>query len=956
MSFHAAGQGLVPLDDRVASPLLPAGIGRDVIELSGQYVYIWTDTDGTQVIQYQGSFELLSGPRRLRSQNAVIWMKRHTWQNNAYYHFEVFLWRDAQVIEPAGTTTSGPALLVTLNSYAAPELRFDAQTMSSSADTDLYRQAVRIRGEVLKRSPISTQPGQMRVMEFGAKPEPQPKVRPLIQFHGDQQLLDQKAGLIVFTGRVYVSQGLIDSAEFLELRSDSAVLFLSPETPATKTVGSTTTQPVAAPAPEVEKAYGPLGMARGQTQMGQQFGRQVTGAYLEGNVLLTRGDRMIRSPRLYYDFENDRALILDAVMRSNVPDRDLPIYVRAQQVRQLSATEFVADKAIISTSEFHTPHVHIGADQITLTDTAPRDVSGNVTGVYAGRYVAENTTLNLEGVPIMYWPYSRGDFQQSENILRSARFGYSSEYGATAQAKWQLFNLAGVQAPEGFDATLRTDYFSERGPGVGVDLDYKTEDYYGLFRGYYIHDQGEDDLGGFRSGKPDTENRGRALWRHRQYLPQGWELTLEASYLSDPNFLESYFEPEFNNDKDQETLAYLKKQKDKWAFTLLTQMRVNDFLTQTEHLPDAAFHLIGEPIGRLGSVFSESHVGLARYMLDDRKYFQRDRADHFSDSDLTFRAVTRNEAEFPLKLGPVNLVPYAAGRIGYWSDSPFEGALSQAFGSVGVRGGTQFWKLDETIQSRILDVHGVRHVVKPEVTAWVSGINKDSFDLTPFDESIENVDGFSGASLALRQRWQTKRGGPGRWRLVDWITLDVEVGAFANRPEYEQEIGHVYSYRPENSIAVNHARADFSYRISDTTAVYSDANYNLDDGHMDKFNVSYAVERTPRFSYFLGYRFIGDTDSNLVGFGANYQINTKHTIAVREYFDLDRGETETFDITIIRKFPRWYVALTLGVANITDDFNIALSMWPEGIPEAALGTKQYTGLTTSTGINAQQKD
>jgi hypothetical protein len=50
------------------------------------------------------------------------------------------------------------------------------------------------------------------------------------------------------------------------------------------------------------------------------------------------------------------------------------------------------------------------------------------------------------------------------------------------------------------------------------------------------------------------------------------------------------------------------------------------------------------------------------------------------------------------------------------------------------------------------------------------------------------------------------------------------------------------------------------------------------------------------------------------------------------------------------------VALTLGVANITDDFNIALSMWPEGIPEAALGTKQYTGLTTSTGINAQQKD
>src|SRR6185436_10682456 len=85
---------------------------------------------------------------------------------------------------------------------------------------------------------------------------------------------------------------------------------------------------------------------------------EVAGVYLRGNVVLTRGERMIRASELYYDFENDRALILDAVMRAMAPGRDVPIYVRAKEVRELSKTEYFARKAMISSSEFYTPHVH----------------------------------------------------------------------------------------------------------------------------------------------------------------------------------------------------------------------------------------------------------------------------------------------------------------------------------------------------------------------------------------------------------------------------------------------------------------------------------------------------------------------------------------------------------------------------------------------------------------------
>ena len=71
---------LVPLDDNeVNVPLLPAGVIKNVPELYGDYVYLWTLPDGTQVIQYHGEFVLQLGDRRLRAQEAVAWMQKSVW-------------------------------------------------------------------------------------------------------------------------------------------------------------------------------------------------------------------------------------------------------------------------------------------------------------------------------------------------------------------------------------------------------------------------------------------------------------------------------------------------------------------------------------------------------------------------------------------------------------------------------------------------------------------------------------------------------------------------------------------------------------------------------------------------------------------------------------------------------------------------------------------------------------
>ncbi len=957
--LSARGASLVPLDDpETTNPMLPVEVSRVAPEFFGDYAHVWALPDGCEVVQYYGDLAVHLGDRRLSAREAVTWMQQCRWQGQAYYHFEVFLSQQARVQDAGGTVTTGPVLFVTFNTKDPPVLQADVTTRESSAETPLYAEAVKIRQVVLARTGPTTQPGGVEIVDL-EQPElkPRPEARPLVHYHGNQTSIDEGRGTVTAIGKVYVSQGLVDSGDFLEIRADAAVIFLSRRpkeaSSASSVSPSAETQAFPPERAEGESRETDAGVA-GVGSLGASVGEGVSGVYLQGDVVLTRGERMIRASELYYDFENDRALILDVVMRALAPGGELPIYVRAQQVRQLSTTEYLAHKAIVTTSEFHTPHVHIGAEQVRLIDATPRDESGQVAGLQAGRYQVRDATLNVEGVPLAYWPYVTGDLKEGESSIRSVRTGYSEKYGVTLESKWYLFNLLGLEKPKGVDGTLRLDYFSEHGPGVGTDVDYETENSFGVFRGYYIHDTGRDSLGSFRDNDPDTENRGRLTWRHREILGQGWELTLEGSYLSDPTFMEQYFEGEYDEGKEQETLAYLKKQKDNWAVTGLVQARVLDFLTQTEHFPELAYYLAGEPLAEIASFYSESHLGMARYRPDSRRLWDRKWVvDNTGASDMTFQSETRNEFDVPIKLGSANIVPFATGRAGYWDGSAAGGSRDRLFGMAGVRTGTEVWRLFDTMNSELLDVHGVRHVIRPEATAWMSTTNTNSLELHPFSPGVEDIDDFYGASLAVRQRWQTKRGLPGGWRVVDWILFDVELNLFGDHPEQELPIGRYDNARPENSVARNHVRSDFQYRISDTTSVLSDANWDLSDGSLDLFNLSYAVERSPRLSYFVGYRRIEPTDSNLIGGGANYELNAKHRLALRAFYDIERGKLDQLEVTVVRKFPRWYAALTFAVDEQADDLSLGLSVWPEGAPQAAIGNRRYTKLGASTGIKPE---
>ncbi|MBI1826961.1 MAG: LPS-assembly protein LptD [Planctomycetes bacterium] len=946
--------------------------------MNGPLVYRFMSQDGLNVLHFTGDFLLTlegEGKQEIRSKEAVVWLSEGKDGNRAFKFLQIFLFRDAEITQLGGTYTTAPSLFVSLSTFGDVRVDTDDVAMQSTADSDVYKRGNLIRNAIVESGAGEPDPSiSLGVLDPNgiAAAKPGRPEKPVIHFEskGELKLLEAEGGrkVMVVVGGVYLSRGSPGVTEYFEIQADSAVVYLSPGA----TPPSASEKNEGAKSDNRKKELNAQGGASAETESGKTSARQkprtarhradkqvmassigdvdVEAAYLEGDVRLSQGMNIIRAERVYYDFHHERAVILDAVARSSLAQRNVSLYVRADEIRQLSANEITANNAIITTSEFHTPHYHIGASQVDLINRTQPDPGGQHTGMQAGTYKIHDATFNVLGHPILWWPYLQGDVSSSETAIRSTRFGYSSKFGTEFETKWHFFNLLGIETPKGFDSTLTTEYFTKRGPAVGLNAEWEQDRYFGLMKSYAIVDHGEDKLGHERDEPTPQGFRDRFLFRHRQYLEDDWQVSLELSYISDKNFLEEYFPKEYENEKEQETILYLKKQRDNWAFTVALQSRLMDFLTQTERYPDFNLEIIGEPIGDAGTWYSENRLGVVRYRAAEQDFRDFLHNGSTPSSGGTFRTDTRQEATFPLDIGTVRAVPFVAGRGTSWSETIDKGGEYRGFAETGIRASSYFWKLYPETRSRLLDIDGIRHVIKPELTVWTSAANVDREDLFQFDDTVEGAQDLSGATVAVRQRWQTKRGRDDYRRIVDVFTNTLSAGGFSNADGNDATNGYASFWRPENSISRNFVNSASTWRINDRTSLMNEINYDISDQRVDVLNLSLAVERSPRFNYVIAYRFIDKADSNLLGFDMNYKMTDRYTTAFRELFDLERGQTLEASLAFVRRFPRWYGALSLDLDNSKDDFGVSLSFWPEGLPHTGMASRRFTGVSGLTQL------
>jgi len=697
----------------------------------------------------------------------------------------------------------------------------------------------------------------------------------------------------------------------------------------------------------------------------------VSEVYVAGDVLLREGQRTVRATELYYDFENKRGLARNAVLRTFDPIRDVPVYVRAKELRQLGETRFEGDDITLTTSEFWTPQLSATASKVNIIDTIKdADAEGETRDSDYTAYM-KDVRFKYYNTTLLRLPSMRSNLMSPSVPMKSIRVGRDSTFGASVETQWFLSRLLGLKEPAGTNSTLFLDYYDKRGPGGGVAVEYEREKYFGRILGYAINDHGEDRLGRTRKNiEVPEELRGRFALQHRQFLPDDWQLTAEVSYLSDKNFLEQFYRQEFYAGKEPETLLHLKRLEDNRALAFLGKARINDFQDEVEELPSAEYHWTGQSfLDDRFVFFSDSQASRLRYRFGEGRSGEPD--DYFAF------AQTRNEVDMPLALGNSKVVPFVAGTFGYDDGAGFHKELNEPFsdesedavwiGESGVRASTQpFWRVYPGVESALWDLHGLRHTIRPSLTA------------VAYAASNEVAAQRNTLDLGISQKWQTKRGPLNNRRVVDWLELDVDfvwVGESSEEiagpdrflwnqpfiPLINRTGGQVPPFDRRTTDLFGPLRdytsAAATWRVSETTSVLGDIYLDMQEGTVEQVDVGFSRLVWPNLSYFIGSRYLRDIDnglgqhgSNAVTFAMTYMLDPRYTLVLAEQYDFDYEANVRSDFTLIRKYHRVNFAVTLSVDDSLDEERIVFSLWPEGVPELAIGLRRYVGLGASEAL------
>ncbi|MCC6320160.1 MAG: hypothetical protein IT438_01845 [Phycisphaerales bacterium] len=455
----------------------------------------------------------------------------------------------------------------------------------------------------------------------------------------------------------------------------------------------------------------------------------IKGIYLEGDVVAVSGGYTLRGPRVYYDIENQQAVMPEAVFWTYDAERGLPLYVRARTIRQLSDKQWQAEGARLSTTSFTDPVFAIGAKSVTITQrerpsrrSTASAFGGQVPGSGAGggsaatrpgdaTFVdARGVTLQGGGLPLMYLPRFKGEV--ADVPLTDVRFENSNQSGSAIKTAWDVFSVSGLEAPEGVQSEALIDWYFDRGPGLGSQNKWERTDHKGGLFAYTVPiDWGRDVLssGAKKDRAAGGEFRGVLLGEDTWRLSERWTLQTEVGVASDENVIDAFFRPIAEEGREVTNSAYIKRQDDWSLFTGLVKGAINDFTPNhyllesqgytVDKLPEFAYFRAGDdllPQSSPGSLTWSSEYRLTNMRLSFTEPTLRElgfdnptralgafgvsnpnlspadvlRAQGYTE-DAVLRGDTRQEFVGTFTYGPIKFSPFINGRFTAY-DQKFE--------------------------------------------------------------------------------------------------------------------------------------------------------------------------------------------------------------------------------------------------------------------------------------------
>ncbi|MBI1248420.1 hypothetical protein GC197_11360 [bacterium] len=713
--------------------------------------------------------------------------------------------------------------------------------------------------------------------------------------------------------------------------------------------------------------------------------------YLEGNVVFHQGEKVIYAERMYYNVQEKYGMIMSAELLTPIPDYKGLVRLKADVLQQVDPAHFQAFGAAITTSRMGVPRYWFQSSQIEYTDqesVLANPITGEaqidpLTGQpkidHKRLATSRNNTVYVSGIPVFYWPVLSADINDPVFYLNKISFKNDQVFGFQVRSEFDNYEILGIDNPwEGTEWVTDLDYLSMRGVGVGTQFNFNNTffPYFnnpatGFLEAWGIHDTGTDNLGADRRNlPPETNWRGRVWGRHRQMTFWDFQFTGQLGLISDRNFLESFYEKDWDTQKDFDTSFELKKLVDNQSFNIYGSSRVNDFFMQTEWMPKLDHYMLGQPLlfDRL-TYLSHSSIGYARLRPSAAP---KDPAELAKWTPLPYETdvegivgSTRHEIDAPMEILGAKIVPYAMGDLTYQQQDLNGNDMLRGLVQGGVRGSIMAWTANRSIQSQLLNLNGVAHKVtlygdmyyadssqNLARVAIYDKLNDDSQEAfqrrfpvntyglpvgTPVPTSVDpryyafrsNQQGLvtspvgeiandvAAAKLQLHQVWQTKRGGPGNEKIIDWIKLDVGGTLFPdkNRDNFGQTLG-LLNY-------------DFDWQVGNRLSVFSNGFWDLFDNGLQTMTIGSYINRTQVGNLYVSYtNTIQPFRSKLLVASLQYRLSEKWFGGLGTSYDLVQDRNLGQNIFLTRIGESSLFTLNFNINNSRNNVGIGINFEP----------------------------
>lgn len=927
---------IVHRGDRLSGVVLPVLPRNSAITMTSLRADSWSVDDTNRLILTKDVVITL-GTYTFQSEIASVWINRMPTDQGVVSQIAVYL--------PSSTRTSGRAMLtaegedllivsstlrnITMDvALLTPKRPADQQEFLRKAEGRLAGYIQRLQSEstslstqpTIITSPTPADDEESIVTQVPVKQEKHQWLRPksgILSMTADRVELktSDTENVITVIGHVVLELRSTTGVDDMQLTAERAVVFLDPGSIRDMAAGKVETQ-------------------------------DIRGIYLEGNVVVdsNHGQYIVRSPQAYYDFTTDRAMLLEAVLRTYAKQGKVPLFVRADEMRQVAINEWTAEGVQVSTSSFATPDLAIGSKHLTLTQLEEGDVFIQST----------HNTLRMGGTPVAYWPYYEGE--AAEIPLHKIKYGYKKTVGSLIETQWDLFTLLGVKQPKGFAVDLRLDGYKERGAGIGVDVEYVFGSHKGTFDSYLLSDSGTQKTNSGKKMSVQDQQRGYVLWNNQTRLGNYWTLQGQLSYISDPTFMSVWRQSDFTNRREYETGLYAKYQKNNGAFTALATYDLNGFISNSWLLASRQYSVEKSPelgLFRYGdSLFNDAITWSSETRLTrERMVFQKGtplsnglKRNAFAFPDGTIlgnneaftdlltaegldqgfndRLTTRHEFSAPFSIGSIQLAPFASlqANVQFGDDDSAPNADdTQWFSTVGIRASTQFHRIYNDVDNVLLDLHRLRHIIEPYATVWHGSGSVDPMSIQQYNALVDNVSTGTAGWFGIRNRLQTWRGGPGRWYEIDWLTLDVAVLTVDGNATRRYDTPQFFNWRPEYSALEDSVMASSIWQVSDGIALLGNGTWLSDNGRMIRGSVGAELDHGKDVRTFIEYRELAVNDDQYLSVGVNYKLSKRYSVNCRPTWNMKNDELQSLRLNLTRHYPDFDLVGQITHSSIRDE-------------------------------------